>query len=150
MVFRSTFIVGFPGETSHSFEKLCNFMKTFKYQRAGFFAYSDEADAPSYTLPDKVSSQEKELRVRTIYDIQNKINSEQHQSLIGKTLPVLIEQWNGISRKLNGRSTWDAPEIDYKVSIACSSPRSSAHLGQIMPVRITGFNEQQLTGIIDG
>jgi ribosomal protein S12 methylthiotransferase len=150
MVFRSTFIVGFPGETNHSFEKLCNFIKAFKYQRAGFFAYSDEADAPSYALPDKVPSIEKEIRLEAIYDIQNKISFEQHESLIGKTLPVLIEQWNGLSRKLLGRSTWDAPEIDYQVSISCLSPRSAIHLGQIVPVRIAGFDEEQLMGVIDG
>lgn len=148
MVFRSTFIVGFPGETPEQFKKLCEFIKAFKYQRAGFFAYSDEEDAPSFSLSNKVPPTEAETRLKTIYDLQKQISLEYHHELKGKTLSVLIEAWNGVSRKLLGRSTWDAPDIDYQVSIACSSPRQALRLGQIVPVQITGFDGIQLKGTI--
>lgn len=148
MVFRSTFIVGFPDESQKQFDELCSFITSFKYQRAGFFAYSDEIDAPSYHLPNKIPQIEAEERLKTVYSLQNDISMEFHQTLIGKTLTVLAESWNGISRKLTGRSIYDAPEIDYNVSISCSSPRDSARLGKLIPVKITSIDGTQLKGII--
>lgn len=148
MIFRSTFIVGFPGESPLQFKKLYDFVRAFKYQRAGFFAYSDEEDAPSFSLSNKVPSVEAEIRLKSIYELQNQISLEYHQDLVGKTQSVLIESWNGVSKKLRGRSTWDAPDIDYTVSIACSSPRDAHWLGQVVPVQISGFNELELKGTI--
>jgi ribosomal protein S12 methylthiotransferase len=146
MIFRSTFIVGFPGENQKQFDKLCDFIVSFKYQRAGFFAYSDEIDAPSYFLSNKIPPTEAEQRLKTIYELQNQISYEYHQTLIGKTLPVLAESWNGVSRKLTGRSYWDAPDIDYKVSVSCSSPKDANKLGQIVPVKMTSLDGMQLKG----
>ncbi len=136
LALRSTFIVGFPGETHNDFERLCEFLNDFRFERCGFFAYSDENDAPSYHLPDKVPSDIAQERLHKAYQIQHDIQKVNNKKFIGCQIPVLIERWNGIKKELIGRTVWDAPEIDQEVVITNLSPRFSQKKGDILPVTI--------------
>lgn len=109
---RSTVMVGFPGETEEDFEILVNFLKNVKPINCGVFAYSDEEDAPSRKLPNKVSEKVKTQRVKKLMEILSKIAFEKKKELIGKTLKVVYEDIDFENNRFVGRSYISAPDID--------------------------------------
>lgn len=115
IVIRTTFIVGFPGETEEDFEELAEFMKEQKFEHAGVFAYSREEGTVAYDLPDQIDEQVKQDRADILMRMQMEINAEQNERMVGKTVRVLCEDFDPVNDALYGRSYADAPEIDGKV-----------------------------------
>jgi len=115
IVIRTTFIVGFPGETEEDFEELCEFVRATKFERAGVFPYSREEDTPAYDLPDQIDEQVKQDRADLLMREQLEINEARNETKIGKTITVLCEDYDPVSEMHFGRSAEDAPEIDGKV-----------------------------------
>ena len=115
IVIRTTFIVGFPGETEEDFVELCEYVKEAKFDRAGAFAYSREEDTVAYDLPDQVDEQVKLDRADILMREQMFISDERNQKMIGKVITVLCEGYDAVSEAYYGRSEADAPEIDGKV-----------------------------------
>ncbi len=115
IVIRTTFIVGFPGETEEDFCELCEFVKETKFERAGVFTYSREEGTVAYDLPDQIDEQIKLDRMDLLMREQLEINESRNQSMIGKTITVLCEDYDPVSEAHFGRSAFDAPEIDGKI-----------------------------------
>lgn len=142
LALRTTFIVGYPGETEQAFERLLTFVEELRFDRVGAFTFSFEPGTASEPLGDPLSEQVKLERLERLMGKQQAISLEKNQSFIGRTLDVLIEgQGDGISV---GRSYRDAPEIDGMVIVEGEVP-----VGEIVPVRITGALPYDLTGTID-
>ena len=115
IVIRTTFIVGFPGETEEDFTELCEFVKETKFDRAGVFTYSREEDTPAYDLPDQIDEQIKIDRQDILMREQLDVCEANNEKMIGKTITVLCEDFDPVSEAHYGRSKGDAPEIDGKV-----------------------------------
>ena len=115
IVIRTTFIVGFPGESEEDFCELCEFVKETKFERAGVFTYSREEDTAAYDLPDQIDEQIKLDRMDMVMREQLEINEARNNTKIGKTIKVLCEDFDPVSEVHFGRSAEDAPEIDGKV-----------------------------------
>ncbi len=147
LTIRSTFIVGYPGEKLNDFESLCQTLEAFKFDRAGFFAYSDEKDAPSSKLKDKVDDHEKNRRLQHAYALQESISLTQNNHLLHKQLPVLLESWNPINRIFCGRTPKDAPEIDQHILISAPSPSYARKLGSIITATVTKAHPFHIEGI---
>ncbi len=139
---RSTFIVGYPGETDSEFKELKQMIADSQFDRVGVFTYSYEASTPSATAGKLVAQEVMEARRDEIMELQQGISLRKNQSFVGKTLPTLIEgHGDGISI---GRSYRDAPEIDGLVVVPGEWP-----LGEIVPVRIDGAMAYDLTGVVE-
>ena len=139
---RTTFIVGYPGETEEEFEALVRFVKDLRFDRMGVFTYSYEQGTPSADLRGQVPEAVKEARKARLMEVQQAISHQRNQSFVGRTLPVLVEGYgDGLSV---GRSCRDAPEIDGMVIVEGQLP-----VGEIVPVRITGAMVYDLVGTVD-
>lgn len=137
---RTTFIVGYPGETDEEYQALVDFVEEIRFDRVGTFQFSFEEGTTSAPLGDPVPASVKQERFEHLMELQQGISLQINQSYVGKTMEVLVEGFdNGISV---GRSYRDAPEIDGMVFI-----EGQLELGQIVPVRITGGMAYDLTGI---
>jgi ribosomal protein S12 methylthiotransferase len=125
---RTSFIVGFPGETEEDFQQLCDFVTAAEFDWMGVFAYSDEEGAPAYKLGDKVPAREIERRRRKLMALQKKISRRRRRQWIGREIEVMLE---GPSEQTDllweARTAAHAPEIDGKVFIndfgECSDPQ---------------------------
>ena len=142
LALRTTFIVGYPGETEKAFENLLGFVDDLRFDRVGTFTFSYEPGTASESLGDPLSEQVKQDRMDRLMTLQQSISLEKNQSYVGRTLDVLIEgQGEGISF---GRSYRDAPEIDGLVMVEGHLP-----VGEIVPVRINGALPYDLTGAVE-
>jgi ribosomal protein S12 methylthiotransferase len=142
LAIRTTFIVGYPGETEEEFKTLLDFVKEIRFDRVGAFQFSFEPGTTSEPLGDDVPSEVKQERYERLMELQQNISLQINQSYVGKTLNVLIEGCdNGLAI---GRSYRDAPEIDGLVII-----EDEAEIGKIVPVRITGAMAYDLTGTLE-
>ncbi len=112
---RTTLIVGYPGETEKHFQELLGFVDRLKFDRLGVFTYSQEDRTTAEVLGDTVSAEEKEKRRSAIMELQKSISHEKNESLIGKTLRILVDRKEG--DVLVGRTEQDAPEVDNEVFI---------------------------------
>ena len=138
---RSTFIVGFPGETEKDFEELLSFLRIAKLDRVGCFQYSPVAGAKANELDGQVSEQVKEERWHRFMQIQQEISEDKLELQIGKTLEVLIDDVN--SDVAIGRSYADAPEIDGVVQVYTDRELNT---GDLVQVNIQEATEYDLIG----
>ena len=115
IVIRTTFIVGFPGETEEDFEELCEFVKASKFDRVGVFTYSREEDTAAYDYPDQIDEQVKQDRMDLLMREQLEINEANNHKMLDKIITVLCEDYDPVSEVHFGRSAADAPEIDGKI-----------------------------------
>jgi ribosomal protein S12 methylthiotransferase len=136
---RTTFIVGFPGETEKQFEELLQFIAEAKFERLGMFQYSQEDHTPAGTMAGQLSVKEKKKRYQRAMALQQRVSREVQGAFVGQTIRVLIEEETNGSWV--GRSHADAPEIDGSVQVA-----GPAQIGEFARVRITGASEYDLTG----
>jgi ribosomal protein S12 methylthiotransferase len=141
LTIRSTFIVGFPGETDQDFEVLLEFLQEARLDRVGCFQYSAVNGAKANDLPNQVPEQLKEERWQRFMETQQQISSEQLAKKIGSTINVIIDK--EVADGYIGRSTADAPEIDGLVYF--DSP-SSLNTGEILEVTISSSDEYDLYG----
>lgn len=131
-IFRTTFIVGFPGETDVHHRHLLEFVKRHEFDHVGVFTFSPEEGTPAYTLPDQLPQEIMDQRRDQVMEIQQPISLRQNQKSIGKIVDVLIEQENAEKEQLVGRSVRFSPEVDGLVYV-----EGTARLGSIIPVQIT-------------
>ena len=115
IVIRTTFMVGFPGETEEDFDQLAAFMKETRFDRAGVFTYSREEGTPAYDFPDQIDEQVKQDRMDILMREQMVINTELNQSKVGSVITVLCEDYDPVNEAYFCRSAADAPDIDGKV-----------------------------------
>ena len=141
LAIRTTFIVGYPGETDEEYQALFDFVQETRFDRVGTFQFSFEPGTTSEPLGDPVPAEVKQERFERLMELQQGISMQVNQSYVGKTLDVLVE---GKDKDITiGRSYRDAPEIDGMVFI-----EGNAKIGSIVPVRITGAMAYDLTGTL--
>ncbi len=135
MVIRTTFIVGFPGETAEDFNELADFITEAKFEHAGVFTYSREEDTPAYDFPDQIDEQVKQDRMDILMRTQLNINTSRNEARIGTVIPVLCEAYDPVNECYYGRSAEDAPDIDGKVFFGYTGDEKIAP-GSIVRVKI--------------
>ena len=140
---RTTFIVGYPGETDQEFDGLMKFVDDMQFDRVGVFTYSFEAQTPSGQLPDQVPAAVAEQRRDALMLKQQQISLAKNQRFVGKTLTTLIEGTDEAQGISVGRTYRDAPEVDGLVIIEGTVPA-----GEMVPVKITGAMEYDLHGTV--
>ncbi|MEI6861859.1 MAG: 30S ribosomal protein S12 methylthiotransferase RimO [Verrucomicrobiota bacterium] len=133
---RTTFIVGFPGETVADVDELCEFVRETRFERLGVFRYSQEEGTRAAKLPGQIPAQEKERRWHQVMALQQAIASELGQARVGCSLRVLVET-PGVAR---GES--DAPDIDGRVLVPATLP-----VGEFSPVTISGSQDYDLLAV---
>ncbi|MSU47158.1 MAG: 30S ribosomal protein S12 methylthiotransferase RimO [Lacunisphaera sp.] len=136
---RTTFIVGFPGETEADIAELCEFIREAKFERLGVFRYSQEEGTRGAKLPDQIPAKVKEARWHKLMALQKEIAAEVSKSYVGKTLKVLVEE-PGVAR-----AEADAPDIDGRVYVPRELP-----VGEFVHVAITGYQDYDLLALPRG
>lgn len=171
LALRTTFLLGFPGETARDFEELSGFIEEVGFNRAGFFAYSKEEGSGAFSFKRQVSEAIRNKRLSLVASLQKKVSLRLNRERLGTEIPVMIDRikepgevWKGISGLLGnfygrtireqeiagqGRSSWDAPEIDGQVLIRKGSKRLPALTpGEIVQVKVTDVSSYDLIGEI--
>lgn len=148
LALRTTFIVGYPGETEHEFQTLLDFVQELRFDRVGAFTFSFEPGTTSEPLGDPIPEEVKQERKARLMTLQQQISLQNNQALVGQRLDVLVEghgEVEGDGEQIAiGRTYRDAPEIDGVVIIDGRPP-----IGELVPVRITGAMTYDLTGTVD-
>ncbi|HEY9781740.1 MAG TPA: 30S ribosomal protein S12 methylthiotransferase RimO [Leptolyngbyaceae cyanobacterium] len=142
-VLRTTFIVGFPGETDEHFEHLKQFVLRHEFDHVGVFTFSPEEETPAYKLQNQIPQEIMDERRDALMALQQPISLKKNQAEVGKLVNVLIEQENPETGELVGRSARFSPEVDGLVYV-----EGQARLGSIVPVRITDAEPYDLYGQI--
>lgn len=132
IAFRTTFIVGFPGETEADFAELCQFVTDMRFERVGVFAYSPEEGTPAYELRDDVPDEMKQERVDKLMALQQDISLEINNKRVGRVEKVLIDRLEG--DYYVARSQYDSPEVDDEILIAA---KYDLEVGGFVNVKIT-------------
>ena len=143
---RSTFIVGFPGETEEELEELLDFLEDMQLDRVGAFAYSPVEGAAANELPDPVPEEVKDERLRRFMELQEDISADKLAAKVGSVQRVLVDAIDG--ELAIGRSKADAPEIDGTVQIQ-DGEAAGLRPGQFVDVRIMGSDEHDLYGLVE-
>ena len=142
---RTTFIVGFPGETDTDFDILCDFVEQQKFDHVGVFTYFQEDGTPAATLPNQVPEKVKKQRQAELLKRQKAISKKRLQGLVGTVTPVLVE---GTAEEsdllLRGRAPFQAPDVDGQVYL--SDAPAGIQVGDIVPVRIVRAGDYDLVG----
>ncbi|MBI3181818.1 MAG: 30S ribosomal protein S12 methylthiotransferase RimO [Myxococcales bacterium] len=145
LTFRTSLIVGLPGETEQDFEELKDFVRELRFERLGVFQYSDEEGTLAYELAGKVPRRTIERRWREVMAIQRRINREQNSELIGRRLEVLVEGASPETEHLLvGRHQGQAPEVDGQVYLN----DGFATPGELVTVQVTEAHDYDLVGRI--
>jgi ribosomal protein S12 methylthiotransferase len=147
LAIRSTFIVGFPGETEEQFEYLLDWMEEARIDRAGAFKYENVAGAPSRDLPGQVDEQVKEQRWQRLMETQMAISQDRLSTRIGRMIEVIVDEVD--DEGAVARSKWDAPEVDGCVFID-SEDATKLQQGDIVRVEIDEADETDLWGTLVG
>lgn len=140
---RTTFIVGFPGESDEDFETLAEFVQQSKFSRMGAFTYSAEEGTPAAEFPDQIDEEVKSRRLEVLMAEQSVVNDELAEAQIGKTLDVLVEGYDRMNKCYYGRSKMDAPDIDGKVFFMTEKEHKA---GEILPLKIYDRIDYDLLG----
>lgn len=137
---RTTFIVGYPGETEEDFKELYNFIKEMKIDKLGIFEFSREKNTKAYKLKPQIPSKIKKQRKKVLMELQQKVSKEINNKLIGKKIDCIVEAINSDGMVV-GRTYKDAPEVDGLIFIQTKTPVTP---GDIITVKITGAVEYDL------
>jgi ribosomal protein S12 methylthiotransferase len=144
---RTTFIVGYPGETEEEFQGLLDFARAIEFDKVGAFTFSPEPGTPAAALPDQVPDDVKQERYARLMEQQQPISLRKNQAQVGRMLEILVEGAGEIegSREplLLGRSYRDAPEIDGLVLVPGAGGIAA---GEMIQVHINGAMEYDLVG----
>ncbi len=149
LTLRTSFIVGFPGETGKEFEELCNFVREAQFDWMGAFSYSDQEGADAYALDEKLSPREIERRRKHLMGIQRQISKKKKKALVGQEFDLLLE---GTSEEtdllMEGRTAMHAPEIDGKVFVNDFPENSAPQTGEFYRCQITEAHDYDLVARI--
>lgn len=143
---RSTFIVGFPGETDEHFEHLAGFIKEHEFDRLGVFTYSRQMEVSSGHMPNQIPEKVKKARRKRIMQIQHEIALRKNEMLVGSELEVVLESFDDEKNVYIGRSQWDAPQIDNQVYVTARDEPELSLLGEFVKVRIDEARPYDLYG----
>ncbi len=142
---RTTFIVGFPGETRQAFQGLCEFVREAEFDHLGVFTYSHEEGTEAHALSDSVPPAVKEERRSRLMEIQSRISLGKNRLRVGKVMPVRVDGLEPDTRMLLvGRTEFQSPEVDGRVLIT----DGVAPPGQVVPVRVEEAHPHDLVGPI--
>lgn len=142
-VMRTTFIVGFPGETDEHFEHLLEFVQRHEFDHVGVFTYSAEEGTPGATLPNQIPQAVMDYRRDRLMQAQQPISLKRNQAEVDKCVDVLVEQVNPATGEMIGRSARFAPDVDGLVYL-----KGAAALGQLAKVRIDSADVYDLYGTV--
>ena len=149
LTLRTSFIVGFPGETEKEFEELCDFVREAQFDWMGAFAYSDQDGAQAYGLDKKLSPREIERRRKHVMSIQRQISKKKKKSLVGREFDLLLEgESEETELLLEGRTEMHAPEIDGKVFVNDVPEEIDPQPGQFYRCQITEAHDYDLVAKI--
>ena len=145
LTLRTSFIVGFPGETEREFEELCDFVREAEFDWMGTFSYSDQEGADAYGLGEKLSPREIERRRKHLMGIQRRISKKKKTALVGQEFDLLLE---GTSEEtdllMEGRTAMHAPEIDGKVFVNDFPAETEPQPGEFYRCQITEAHDYDL------
>ncbi len=142
MIIRTTFIVGYPGETEEEFQELYEFVKDYQFDRVGVFQYSIEEGTTAATLPDQLEPEIKEDRFHRLMMLQQKISLEKNRALVGKTFRALVEGKSAAEEGVEARLFSQAPEIDGVTYLTTENVPT----GEFVEVKIVEAKEYDLVG----
>ena len=143
-ILRTTYIVGFPGETDDDFVNLVSFTKKNKFDHMGAFTYSREDGTKAYDYKDQVSEALKKARLNKIMEVQKKISYQNNKARIGEVMEGIVVEYNPTNKVYGLRSYWNAPDdIDGKISFVSTEEHK---LGDIVKVKITNAYIYDLFG----
>jgi ribosomal protein S12 methylthiotransferase len=149
LTLRTSFIVGFPGETEREFEELCEFVREVQFDWMGAFSYSDQDGAGAYALEKKLSPREIERRRKHLMSIQKQISKKKKKALVGREFDLLLEgESEETELLLEGRTVMHAPEIDGKVFVNDFPEEIQPKPGQFYRCEITESHEYDLVARI--
>lgn len=148
VIFRTTFITGFPGETEAQFETLAEFAKEMNFQRLGCFAYSQEENTPAARMPGQLDEETKQRRADAIMAHQQLVMANYCEGLIGTEIEVLTEGYDRLAECWYGRSYADAPEVDGCVFFTADGKNPA--VGNFVNVKITDFTGCDPVGVMIG
>ncbi len=146
LILRSTFIVGFPGETEEDFQQLLNFLEAAQLDRVGAFAYSAVEGAAANSLAEPVPESLKQERLERFMELQSQISADRLKDRLGQTLPVLIDEIE--EDHIIARSYGEAPEVDGVVVIPLEMPVDELEVGDFIEVTLVNADEHDLFGEI--
>lgn len=141
LALRTTFMVGFPGETDEDFENLCSFVKEMKFDKMGCFTFSPEENTPAFDMDNQIDEAIKQRRQEVLMNTQYFITENSNKSRIGNTYKVIVDSFDGESYV--GRSFMDSPEIDSGIIFTSND---KIEIGSFVNVKITDFDGYDLIG----
>ncbi len=141
LALRTTFMVGFPGETDEQFENLCDFVKKMKFDKMGCFTFSPEEDTPAFDMDNQIDEDVKKRRQEVLMNAQYSITEASNKNRVGNVYKVIIDSF--ADGKYVGRSYMDSPEIDSGIIF---TSREKLNIGDFVNVRITDFDGYDLIG----
>lgn len=141
LALRTTFMVGFPGETDEQFENLCDFVKDMKFDKMGCFTFSPEEDTPAFDMDNQIDEDVKKRRQEVLMNAQYSITEASNKSRVGNVYKVIIDSFD--DGKYTGRSYMDSPEIDSGIIFTSNK---KLNIGDFVNVKITDFDGYDLIG----
>lgn len=141
LALRTTFMVGFPGETDEQFENLCDFVKDMKFDKMGCFTFSPEEDTPAFDMDNQIDEDVKKRRQEVLMNAQYSITEASNKSRVGNVYKVIIDSF--ADGKYIGRSYMDSPEIDSGIIFTSNK---KLYIGDFVNVKITDFDGYDLIG----
>jgi ribosomal protein S12 methylthiotransferase len=146
VVLRTSIITGLPFEDEAAFDELCAFLREVRIQRAGAFPFSPEEGTPAAEMPNRVDGDEAARRAELVMDVQSDVMDDFNESRLGTVVTVLCDGWDEEAQSYVGRSYAESPGIDGVIYFDAPD----AHPGDMLPVRITGVMDGDLTGEAEG
>ena len=146
IVLRTSIITGLPFEDEAAFDELCAFLREVQIQRAGAFPFSPEEGTPAADMPNRVDGDEAARRAELVMDVQSDVMDAFNEARLGTVVTVLCDGWDEEAQSYVGRSYAESPGIDGVIYFDAPD----AHPGDMLPVRITGVMDGDLTGEVEG
>lgn len=144
-IIRTTFIVGYPGESEKQFEELCDFIQEYPFDRMGAFIYSKEENTKAYDMKNQIDEKVKEKRLKKIMDIQKEVSLKLNKEKIGNIYETRVEIYNPISKEYRGRSYMSAPDnVDGYIYF---KSEERLHIGDLVAVKIVDAKSYDLKGV---
>lgn len=141
LALRTTFMVGFPGETDEQFENLCKFVKDMKFDKMGCFTFSPEEDTPAFDMENQIDEDVKKRRQEVLMNVQFFITEASNKGRVGNVYKVIVDSF--ADGKYTGRSYMDSPEIDSGIIFTSNK---ELNIGDFVDVKITDFDGYDLIG----
>lgn len=141
---RTTFIVGYPGETRADFKKLCSFVKESKFNYAGFFPYYKEENTPSFYMDNQLSNFTKKSRLKKIQKLQNTVATENAKNFVGQTFKTLVDYFDENTGYYVGHTEFLSPTVDFGVEI---EDNNTIEVGKFVNVKFVDFDGENYKGV---